>query len=587
MRRNLLTIIVVLLVLGLFAGGGYYIYNTYFKPVETVQEAPRLVKYILPEHELYAGEKEKKKIVVCAPSGSQITLKVGYKDYKLEETSPNGDGNALFIKIIKMPSSKEEIEAIGNIKVVCTFNNESSSADGPVVIYEKRETTTALEGNVTTKAEAPKTDSTTLKAENYNGEDIYFDPTVKSTTQQPVSDQSYTTPRMVRIVSQRADTWPGDTADDVFNPDCSSLTKGTLAFVTGTSSAYDSSKKKTRFFYNLSHGRRILQETAEFVSETKGENSVTSSAAVTASGTVITFSETWHVPYNFSFTPQSYYKSSGKLYNVNAFTPTSVSFTFYNTYSAGGSCNVASSQIVSDGKWTTDSTKRTATLTMQLKKTGGFYGYSADYDSSGNLVITLKNKAQSLKGSTIVLDPGHGGKDSGALGINGTIYESNINFNTTVALKRELESRGATVYLTRSSDNYLTLEQRSAFVYRYKPDLFVSVHSNSSPSSSATIGPSVYYYKPMSQPLADSIYKKLLNCYRNCIYPGDPGKTNIERGCNFNPFAVTRMEECPSVLIEMGYVSNDDECRKLCDSNIQSKIASYTADGIEEYIKIS
>ena len=82
-----------------------------------------------------------------------------------------------------------------------------------------------------------------------------------------------------------------------------------------------------------------------------------------------------------------------------------------------------------------------------------------------------------------------------------------------------------------------------------------------------------------------TIYKELLSVYKSDIYAGSVELYDeIADGTIFYPFSVTRVEECPSVLIEVGFMTNDDECRKLIDSENQRKFGQAIADGIEQTI---
>ena len=244
---------------------------------------------------------------------------------------------------------------------------------------------------------------------------------------------------------------------------------------------------------------------------------------------------------------------------------------------------MSASDVVSSASWGTDSSSGCVTLTMPLRQKGKYYGYSLSYDANDNLVLTIHNKPQTLKGAVILLDPGHGGKDSGAVGYSGAVREADLNFNTAVAVMNELRKRGATVYLTRSGDSTLSLEERKAIARSVKPDVYISIHGNGSLNAS-NYGTSAYYFRPMSKPLAKSIYDELVSVWKE-LYASSPEKqTKLSRGCDFHPFSVTRLEECPSVLIEVGYVTNNDDCAVMADTASREKIAAAISDGIEKFI---
>jgi len=105
-------------------------------------------------------------------------------------------------------------------------------------------------------------------------------------------------------------------------------------------------------------------------------------------------------------------------------------------------------------------------------------------------VYTLSKSLRHLKGKTIIIDAGHGGKDKGAIGTQGT-YEKDLTLRTALILQNKLQKEGAHVILTRTHDEYLLLSQRT--LQSTKADAFISIHYNSTNSSQLT-GLMTYYY---------------------------------------------------------------------------------------------
>jgi N-acetylmuramoyl-L-alanine amidase len=107
--------------------------------------------------------------------------------------------------------------------------------------------------------------------------------------------------------------------------------------------------------------------------------------------------------------------------------------------------------------------------------------------------------------------------------------------------------------------------------------MFIAIHLNSTTSTSVK-GSSVYYYKNYSGPFAKCISTSLPNAVRNGVGYG------LENdGCHFYPFRVTRIETCPSVLVEVGYISNASERAMMNTANGQKYIAKGIYDGIVNY----
>lgn len=190
------------------------------------------------------------------------------------------------------------------------------------------------------------------------------------------------------------------------------------------------------------------------------------------------------------------------------------------------------------------------------------------------------SSSQSLARKVIVLDPGHGGMDNGAN--VGKVNEDELNLKICFALKEELESRGATVYLTRTDDqdmtqrNYNYSKQDDMYlrvlkIDEYKPDLFLSIHLNS--SSSGAWGSQVFYYKNSQEG------ERLAKCIHNQMKPVTGTKKKIS-SCSFY---VLRATQSLGVLVECGFLSNANERGQLKSQKYHKKLAVAISNGIEDY----
>ncbi|MFA6186045.1 MAG: N-acetylmuramoyl-L-alanine amidase [Phycisphaerae bacterium] len=175
-------------------------------------------------------------------------------------------------------------------------------------------------------------------------------------------------------------------------------------------------------------------------------------------------------------------------------------------------------------------------------------------------------------GRIIVVDAGHGGKDSGAISPNG-FYEKTVNLDVALALTDLLRKQGFRVIMTRSSDVFIELEERANIGTRNKAVLFISIHADSCATSSIN-GFSVYVARRpdwQAMKLADSINTQM-------------SKTGIpSRGRKEADYRVLKLSQCPAVLIEMGYLSNYWEANQLRDKNMQQKIATAITGGVINY----
>ena len=185
-----------------------------------------------------------------------------------------------------------------------------------------------------------------------------------------------------------------------------------------------------------------------------------------------------------------------------------------------------------------------------------------------------------LNQRVIVLDPGHGGLDNGA-SVAG-VDEDTLNLKISFALKEELESRGATVYMTRTNDQDMTKRNynyskqddmylRALQVDAYQPDLFLSIHLNSSTSSAW--GSQVFYYKKSEDG------KRLANC----IHDQMKILTGTRKNVSSSSFYILRATQSLGVLIECGFLSNANERGQLKSRAYHQKLAIVISDGIEDY----
>jgi N-acetylmuramoyl-L-alanine amidase len=206
------------------------------------------------------------------------------------------------------------------------------------------------------------------------------------------------------------------------------------------------------------------------------------------------------------------------------------------------------------------------------------------YDDYLNVLVSLlasnliPGKPPTLK--TVVLDPGHGGKDPGAINGRLNFSEKTLALQIAILLKEELGKRGYVVILTRESDIFIDLKDRPTKAKN--ADLFVSIHLNSATNSSAQ-GVEIYTLKRGENFLGNAFdFWNLIAAYSMLsTFEKTTGFTN--RGIKMAEFAVLKPLPCPGVLVEVGFVSNDGEARNLADVDFQKKIVQGLADGIAQY----
>jgi N-acetylmuramoyl-L-alanine amidase len=224
-------------------------------------------------------------------------------------------------------------------------------------------------------------------------------------------------------------------------------------------------------------------------------------------------------------------------------------------------------------------------------------------------------RALGLKVGRIVIDPGHGGHDTGTIGPGG-LLEKDLVLDVSLRLGRLLQSKmGADVVYTRDDDTFIPLETRTAIANQQQADLFISVHANSSQDPSAR-GVEVYYLNFNPSPdalevaarenavsessvheLGDLVKKIALKekveesrefatDVDHSLYQGIVGKdkTLRDRGVKKAPFIVLIGANMPSILAEISFVSNPGDERKLETPEYRQKIAESLYKGIARYI---
>jgi len=172
----------------------------------------------------------------------------------------------------------------------------------------------------------------------------------------------------------------------------------------------------------------------------------------------------------------------------------------------------------------------------------------------------------------IVIDPGHGGKDPGAVSCLG-YYEKEVNLAVAKYLDSMLRQKGFETIMTRDSDVYVSLGERADLANRHGADLFVSVHADSVDSSSPN-GFTVYAARVASSraiQMGQSIVQDLV------------ATGTSSRGLRKANYQVLVKTQCPSVLVELGYLSNPWEAQRLRDANMQYRLAQAIARGIQRF----
>ncbi len=247
-----------------------------------------------------------------------------------------------------------------------------------------------------------------------------------------------------------------------------------------------------------------------------------------------------------------------------------------------------------EGQWTTWPSNELDIETIDLEQTGEqvlslhidfrtqqLWGYRVDYQNDRCVLAirrspVLSSTGSSLQGLRVVLDPGHGGTEDGAISSTG-LKEKDINLACARYLAEDLRRAGARVLLIRNSDQTVSLSQRLTLARGFQGHLFISLHHNSVGASIDPLriqGTSVFWNQPQSRALAWSIYPYLLD---TGLHPF---------GRSFTSFYVTRMTDMISVLIEGAFLSHpEDEMRVSQDSFLQA-FSHAVFRGIQDFVSL-
>ena len=172
---------------------------------------------------------------------------------------------------------------------------------------------------------------------------------------------------------------------------------------------------------------------------------------------------------------------------------------------------------------------------------------------------------------SIVIDAGHGGSDTGAIG--GGVYEKNITLDLAKRIEDILIKKGYDVKMTRVDDSYVSLQERVDISEEYNPDIFVSVHVNSSVKPEIN-GIETHYYHQESVALAQTVHASFASAVP---------ATN--RGLFKSKFYVINHTTSPAILVEIGFISNIAERAEITGEKRKQATAQAIADGIQKYLQ--
>jgi len=229
--------------------------------------------------------------------------------------------------------------------------------------------------------------------------------------------------------------------------------------------------------------------------------------------------------------------------------------------------------------------KQTTPETYQVYvnlKTPKIWGY--DIRPVGKLLVLrikyppeydLKNK-KPLSGLKIAIEAGHGGSNTGAIGLSG-LLEKDINLDLSLKLEELCKSMGAEILQVRESDKDMSLIEKRDTARLSGADLLISIHANAGSIDRGYLGvfgTSTYYNNPFWAPLAETVYDRLLEL--KLAEFGVIGSFN---------YTVIRVSQMPSILVEQAFLSHAEDEEKLADTQFRQQIAQKIYQGMIDYLR--
>lgn len=460
----------------------------------------------------------------------------------IQSVSPSGsmtvDGNTEVTLVAYAYANAKVTATIGGRTVTLGLDNsedDNTDKDSYYVKYSGTYTTPAATGSVQNLGSITFTATWESNKETAAGAAIKVNKIVAVGSGSPIV-----------ISAAQAETFPTSTLDDLSDGAYYPLPKGTLDYTVGDQIVYSSGSTTYRY-YKLSSGLRVYANDISPASE-KVADVVIKGMSITANGSDTTVSLPMSQPTSYSVS----YSSSGISFHFN-----------YIKSTPGNLTSLTKNPLFSSATWSGN------TLTLSFRTSNGMCGYTASY-SGGTLSLRFNNVPASVSGARIVIDPGHGGTDVGALGFYPAKNEDYVNRQIAVELASILRSRGANVLLIDTSGSAkVTIQNRVIQATAFNPQLYLSVHCNSATSATA-IGNEAYYFYSFSAPFARYVNSALYSAMGN-----------RDRGTKYGLYYVTRTSQFTSVLAECGFMSNQSEYMQLLSNS--SALASSLSNAVANY----
>ncbi|MBE6780692.1 MAG: N-acetylmuramoyl-L-alanine amidase [Ruminococcaceae bacterium] len=400
---------------------------------------------------------------------------------------------------------------------------------------------------------------------------------------------------IAEIVAFQAETFNGKDKEDKSRPYNNYLPEGTVDYSSATLRTVSGDSGYKHQLVTLRCGRQVYTSkrrspykdftavTKQYVGTLPDHNELSvASFSIEGHHTTLVLDTDWKAPFTLELKDQAYNSN----FTVNNVTFNYVDITFcYATVFEGEIIIPEDHPLFKEVKIIKNEKTQDYTLRFILKKQGGFYGWDAYYNDQDQLCFKFLNPTKvveaeneygaDLTGAVILIDVGHGGKtDTGSC--SGKQTEKYWNLTLAKTIKAELESIGATVHITRTTDVEQLADYKVKMLKDLKPDYCIAIHHDGNTSTSLN-GFGAYYYYPYSKAAAQI----MLNHNSNLTVNGNKVYRNTTFKWHY--YFMGRCGVCPVVLTENGYMTNKTDLNNITNMTVNTAKAKAITAGIAEY----
>lgn len=501
-------------------------------------------------------------VLAKARAGATVTAKFNGQTITLTEKADANGGDSTFTGSFSLPSGHFVDRNLGKVTFTGVHNGWSESFSS---------------GNITCKREDVVVD---------------YDPDATPSGSNYINVGSGI---ICEIVAFQAETFNGNDTADKSRPYNNYLPEGTVDYSSATLRSVNSDGY-THQMVTLRCGKQVYVSkrrspykdftavTKQYVGTLPDHNELSvASFGIDGHHTTLVLDTDWKAPFTFELKDQAYNSN----FTVNNVTFNYVDITFcYATVFEGEIIIPDNHPLFSNVKIIKNESDYT--LRFILKKQGAFYGWDAYYNDQNQLCFDFLNPTQvttaeneygaDLTGAVILIDVGHGGKtDTGTGGVGKTEdCEKKWNLILAKSIKSELESIGATVYITRTTDVEQLADYKVKMLKDLKPDYCIAIHHDGNSSSSLN-GFGSYYYQPYSKAAAQIMQNHNSNLTVN------GSKVYKNTSLKWHYYFMGRSSVCPVVLTENGYMTNTYDFNNIINMTVNNAKAKAITAGIAEY----